>query len=138
PCQYMDSFTDGTRRSSDLGPGTQRLGERGTLEALRQLQGYEAPANTWERHILVRRIGGYDPRMLDQLCLTGVVGWGRLSPHPATLDSAMSGKRRVVPTSVAPITFFVREDADWVIAHREVGEEATRGLSPDARAVMEF
>src|SRR5207302_67108 len=76
-----------------VGPGTQLLGERGTLEALRQLQGYEAPANTWERHILVRRIGGYDPRMLDQLCLTGVVGWGRLSPHPATLDSAMSGKR---------------------------------------------
>ena len=26
---------------------------------------------------------GYDPRWLDALCLTGVVGWGRISPHPA-------------------------------------------------------
>ena len=33
-----------------------------------------------------RRIADYDPKWLDQLCLTGAVGWGRLSPHPATLD----------------------------------------------------
>ena len=125
-------------RWQHVAPGTQLLAERGTLEALRQLQGYEAPANTWERHILARRIGGYDPRTLDQLCLTGAVGWGRLSPHPATLDSATDGKRRVVPTSVAPITFFVREDADWMIPHREAGEEETRGLSPDAQTVVAF
>ena len=48
----------------------------------------------------------YDPKWLDQLCLTGAVGWGRLSPHPATLDDTAPGKRRVIPTSVAPITFF--------------------------------
>src|SRR5216110_1928656 len=125
-------------RWQHVAPGTQLLAERGTLEALRQLQGYEAPANTWERHILARRIGGYDPRTLDQLCLTGAVGWGRLSPHAATLDSATEGKRRIVPTSVAPITFFVREDADWMIPHREAGQEETRGLSPDAQTVVEF
>ncbi len=38
----------------------------------------------------------------------GSVGWGRLSPHPATLEDTAAGKRRVIPTSVAPITFFVR------------------------------
>jgi ATP-dependent helicase Lhr and Lhr-like helicase len=43
-----------------------------------------------------------------------------------------------VPTSVAPITFFVREDADWMIPHREAGEEEMRGLSPDAKAVFQF
>ena len=68
-------------------PGTQVGGERGTLEVLRQLQGFEIPANAWERQILARRVVDYDPKWLDQLCLTGAVGWGRLSPHPATVES---------------------------------------------------
>jgi len=73
--------------------------------------------------------------VLDQLCLTGAVGWGRLSPHPATLEAVTVGKRRVIPTSVAPITFFVREDADWMIPRREDSEASSVGLSPDAAAV---
>ena len=125
-------------RWQHVAPGTQLLGERGTLEALQQLQGFEAPANAWERGILARRISAYDPKTLDQLSLTGAVGWGRLSPHPAILDLAAPGKRRVVPTSIAPITFFVREDADWMTPRREAGDEATRGLSPDAQAVAQF
>jgi ATP-dependent Lhr-like helicase len=118
--------------------GSQVLGERGTLEVVQQMQGFEAPANAWERQILARRIADYDPKVLDQLCLTGAVGWGRVSPHPATLELASLGRRRVVPTSVAPITFFVREDADWMIAHREAGEAEMRGLSAGAREVMQF
>jgi ATP-dependent helicase Lhr and Lhr-like helicase len=119
-------------------PSTQALGERGTLEILQQLQGFEAPANSWERQILGRRVADYDPKILDQLSLTGAVGWGRVSPHPATLETIAPERRRVVPTSVAPITFFVREDADWMIPHREAGEEELRGLSPDAKAVLQF
>jgi len=105
-------------RWQHISPGSQVQGERATLDVLRQLQGFEIPASAWERHILGRRISNYDPRWLDQLCLTGAVGWGRLSPHPATLDDTSAGKRRVIPTSVAPITFFVREEADWMTAHR--------------------
>ncbi len=100
------------------------------------MQGFEAPANSWERQILARRVADYDPKVLDHLCLTGAVGWGRVSPHPATLETVSAERRRVVPTSVAPITFFVREDADWMIPHREAGEEEMRGLSPAAKAVM--
>ena len=74
-------------RWQHVAAGTQVAGERGTLEVLRQLQGFEIPANAWERQVLARRIVDYDPKWLDQLCLTGAVGWGRLSPHPATLDS---------------------------------------------------
>ena len=44
-----------------VAPGTQVRGERGTLEVLRQLQGFEAPANAWEPQLLARRIAGYDP-----------------------------------------------------------------------------
>ncbi len=104
-------------RWQHVAPGTQVQGERATLEVVRQLQGFEIPANAWERQILARRIADYDPKWLDQLCLTGAVGWGRLSPHPATLEDSASGKRRVIPTSVAPITFFIREEADWMMPH---------------------
>jgi len=131
PAQFMNWEL----RWQHVAPTTQLLGERGTLEAIRQGQGFEAPANSWEREILKRRIADYDPKVLDQLCLTGAVGWGRLSPHPATLEALTDGKRRVIPTSVAPITFFVREDADWMIPRREGGEAAATGLSPDASAV---
>lgn len=126
-------------RWQHVAPSTQLLGERGTLEALRQLQGFEAPANAWERQILARRVANYDPKTLDQLCLTGAVGWGRLSPHPALLNDSREGTRRVVPTSVAPITFFVREDADWMIPRRtEDGAEDAKGLSPKAAEVLQF
>ena len=126
-------------RWQHLAPGSQVLGERGTLEVLRQLQGFEVPANAWERQVLGRRIANYDSKHLDQLCLTGAVGWGRLSPHPATLDDSTSGKRRVIPTSVAPITFFVRDEADWMSPHDPLAERPeARGLSEGARQVFEF
>jgi ATP-dependent Lhr-like helicase len=121
-----------------LAPGTQLAGERGTLEVLRQLQGFEAPANAWEKQILTRRIAAYNPATLDQLCLTGAVGWGRLSPHPATLEESRREGRRVVPTSVAPITFFVREEADWMVPRELPRLEAANGLSHAARDVLEF
>ncbi len=136
PAQFMNWLL----RWQHVAPSTQLLGERGMLEAIRQLQGFEAPANSWERQILKRRVADFDPAVLDQLCLTGAVGWGRLSPHPATLEAVADTdtKRRVIPTSVAPITFFVREDSEWMIPRREAGESELTGLSPDAVAVFQF
>ena len=126
-------------RWQHVAPGTQVLGERGTLEIVRQLQGYEAPANAWERSILADRIAGYDPKILDHLCLTGAVGWGRISPHPAMLHDSAERKHRVVPTSIAPVTFFVRDDADWMLPHhRGASDDERRGLSPGARDVLHF
>jgi ATP-dependent Lhr-like helicase len=128
-------------RWQHIAPGTQVRGEHGTLEVIRQLQGFEIPASAWERFVLARRISDYDPAHLDQLCLTGVVGWGRLSPHPATLEEAGNDehRRRVIPTRVAPIAFFVREDADWLRPHHPgVDDSATSFLSPVAQAVLEL
>ncbi len=126
-----------------LSPGSQARDEHGVLEVLRQLQGFEIPASAWERQILARRISNYDPKLLDQLCLSGSVGWGRLSPHPAMLEESAGSGRRVVPTSVAPITFFVREDADWmslpaVRSTRENAAKENSGLSAGAREVFTF
>jgi ATP-dependent Lhr-like helicase len=166
-----------------VAPGTQLSGERGTLEILRQLQGFEIAANAWETQILEERVSNYDPDMLDQLCLKGEVGWGRLSPHPAVLDvnngnehSAKSGSakgestkgeyaesksaksepanrepaisdpggdargskrkgRRIIPTSVAPITFFVREDADWMRPSPYPDSDEDLALSAPAKQI---
>jgi ATP-dependent Lhr-like helicase len=126
-------------RWQHVAPGTQMQGERATLEVLRQLQGFEIPANAWERQVLARRIADYDPKWLDNLCLTGAVGWGRLSPHPATLDSSngdQPSRRRVIPTSVAPITFFVREEADWMLPHQSIGD--SQSLSPVSGQVLDY
>jgi len=138
-------FMNWLLRWQHVAPGTQARGEHGTLEVLRQLQGFEIPASAWERFILARRITDYDPAHLDQLCLAGAVGWGRLSPHPATLDSTSNDetgrehRRRVIPTRVAPIAFFVREDADWLRPHHPGAEDsATSFLSPVAQALLEL
>ena len=152
PAQFMRWLM----RWQHVAPGTQLSGERGLLEAIRQLQGFEIPASAWERQILSRRVRDYDPAVLDRLCLTGAVGWGRLSPHPATFDNAgeRSGSsadgaidgdegkrsRRVVPTSVAPITFFLREECDWMRSRHEGvdAELSERGLSEVARELLNF
>ena len=51
----------GCLRWQHVAPGTQVQGERATMEVLRQLQGFEIPANAWERQVLARRIADYDP-----------------------------------------------------------------------------
>jgi ATP-dependent Lhr-like helicase len=134
-------FMNWLLRWQHVAPGTQVRGEHGTLEVIRQLQGFEIPASAWERFVLARRISDYDPAHLDQLCLTGAVGWGRLSPHPATLEAMGSeeNRRRVIPTRVAPIAFFVREDADWMRSHHPGAEDSsTSFLSPVAQAALEL
>jgi ATP-dependent helicase Lhr and Lhr-like helicase len=122
-----------------VAPGTQLSGERGLLEIVRQLQGFEIPANAWERQILPQRMKDYDAAHLDHLCLTGAVGWGRLSPHPATLEATAGGNRRVVPTSVAPLTFFLRSESDWMASapYQQPGD-IERCLSDVAKHVFTY
>jgi ATP-dependent helicase Lhr and Lhr-like helicase len=117
----------------------QLTGEEGVLAAIEQLEGFEAPAAEWERTLLPARVRNYDPRWLDNLCLAGIVGWGRVSPHPAWNATDGDAPRRVIPTSAAPITFFLRESADWLpqaLAAKAV-DEATlaQSLSPEAHQV---
>jgi len=102
-----------------VAPGTQLHGEDGLQEVIRQIGGFEAAASSWERFILPSRMAKYDPELLDRLCLNGSVMWARLSPHPrfAAMPSMEdeSARRRIVPTSVAPIGIFPREDGDWLM-----------------------
>ena len=121
-----------------LAPQTKLAGEEGVLEALHQLEGFEAPAIEWERTLLPARVANYDPRWLDSLCLSGAVGWGRISPHPAWSNADGTGPRRVIPTNAAPITFYIRESANWLphALARERVEESRLNESLSAEALQ--
>jgi ATP-dependent Lhr-like helicase len=111
-------------------PGSRLHGVDGTLQIIKQLQGYEISAAAWESEVLSRRMARYDPELLDRLCLSGEVMWARLSPHPAF--EALE-PRRVRPTRTAPIAIFLREDADWLAgSHRAKAPE----LSHASREVL--
>ena len=131
-------FINWLLRWQHLAPGTQLKGEQGLMEAIRQLQGFEIPANAWEQQILAKRVADYHPGLLDRLCLSGMVGWGRLSSHPIT-QFADKRRRRIKPTSVAPITFFIREESNWLPAspHFEKEEELI-GLGHVAKSTYLF
>jgi ATP-dependent helicase Lhr and Lhr-like helicase len=125
-----------------VAPRSQLSGEEGVLEALSKLEGFEAPAVEWEKTILPSRLAEYDPRWLDQLCLSGVIGWGRVSPHPAFHEGNGNGPQRVIPTSAAPITFYLRDSAAWLdyaLREQAVDEaKLARALTPNALRIWEL
>ena len=68
--------------------------------------------------------------------LSGVVGWGRVSPHPAFHEGNGNGPQRVIPTNAAPITFYLRDSAAWLdhaLREQAVDEAKLAGvLTPSA------
>src|SRR5712692_7236082 len=118
--------------------GSQLYGEAGLLEIIRQLAGFEAAASAWERYLLPARISKYDPALLDRLCLSGSVAWGRLTPPAhATSEGGSAPRRRIVPTSLSPISLFPREDAEWLL--RTAGNGASSlPVSPLAEDIHRF
>src|SRR6266516_1792928 len=114
-------------------PGTQLHGVDGTLQIVRQLQGYEISAASWESDVLPKRVARYTPDLLARLCLSGEVMWGRLSPHPSLLTDVNLRGRRVRPTRVAPMAIFLREDMPWLLQPVPRGD----GISHAARAIAE-
>ncbi len=109
--------------------GARRHGEAGLLEVIKQLAGFEAPASAWDTQLLRIRMAKYEPELLDRLCLSGAVSWGRLSPHPKlTQRNGLEGASRIVPTSLAPVSLFPREEADWLLA---VFHEEDSAMGPD-------
>jgi ATP-dependent helicase Lhr and Lhr-like helicase len=57
-------------------PGWQGIDRRaGLREALIPLQGLSLPVALWESDVLPRRVPGYQPSWLDQLCASGEVAW---------------------------------------------------------------
>jgi ATP-dependent Lhr-like helicase len=60
-------------------PAHQLEGQEGLRAVIGRLDGYELSARAWERAVLPARLQRYESSMLDLLCLTGEVGWARLT-----------------------------------------------------------
>ena len=102
-------------RWQHVAPGARLHGEAGLADVIAQLAGFEAAASAWEPQLLRARLAKYEPEYLDRLCLSGAVSWGRLSPHPRLAQGGDLDRRRIVPTSVAPIGVFPREESEWLM-----------------------
>ncbi|NWF72751.1 MAG: DEAD/DEAH box helicase [Nitrospirae bacterium] len=109
--------------------GSRQHGEAGLLEVIRLLAGFEAAASSWDQHLLRARMAKYEPELLDRLCLSGAVSWGRLSPHPRLGQREEDDRvTRIVPTSIAPISVFPREESEWLL---EVMRDKTARIGPE-------
>jgi ATP-dependent Lhr-like helicase len=114
-------------RWQHVAPGTRLHGARGLAEVIGQLQGFHAAAGAWERDLLAARVAGFEPALLDGLCLSGEVAWGRL----AVAADPEPGPRRP-PTRAAPITLVLREDLGWLLDSWSA-ETSLPPLGPAAR-----
>ncbi|HEX4968252.1 MAG TPA: DEAD/DEAH box helicase, partial [Nitrospiraceae bacterium] len=118
-----------------VSPGSRLHGEAGLLDIVAQLAGFEAAASAWEPHVLRMRLAKYEPELLDRLCLCGAVSWGRLSPHPRLAHVGDLERRRIIPTSVAPISLFPREEGEWL---RDIHHDDAALQGPDPFAQLSF
>jgi ATP-dependent Lhr-like helicase len=126
------------RRWQHLSEGGQLHGADGALQIVKQLQGCEFPAASWETEVLPRRIARYKPEYLDRICHSGEVSWGRLSPHPAFEREEQDRHSRVRPSRVAPLAMFLREDAPWLLAGPQpLPREALSHPAREALAVLQ-
>ena len=73
---------------------TRLSGRSGVLAVIEQLAGVEIPAGEWESHVLPARVLDYEPRWLDELCLSGEVAWGRLTRGPSEPPRWRARRRR--------------------------------------------
>ncbi len=113
-------------RWQHVAPTARLHGELGLQTILEQLAGFEAAASAWEPHVLHSRMANYRPDTLDYLCLRGIITWGRLTPPMPDHDLASAKqKKRVIPTSLAPISLFPRSDVEWLLA---LARKEPRGL----------
>lgn len=126
----VDVFIRFLTRHHGLLPGWKRGGAGGVFEIVSMLQGSDLPAITWERDVLPGRIEKYRPELLDELCLTGEIGWGRLYPTKRTPDRS---RPLASLTRVVPMSLFLRTDLDWLDSAGHDADLST--LSSPARQV---
>ena len=122
-------------RWQHVAPTSRLHGELGLQTVLEQLAGFEAAASAWEPHVLRSRMADYRPDTLDYLCLRGIIAWGRLTPPTPDHDLAgVKQKKRAIPTSLAPISLFPRNDADWLLG---LARKGPRRLPENLTAVAQ-
>ena len=128
-------------RWQHLAPQSQLAGERGLLQVLRQLQGFEIPANAWEKHILARRVNDYDPAAARPTLPHRRRRLGHASHRiPRHSQTRRRGPSPRVPPASHPSPSSSAKILSLLRSHASAEtSRATRAfLSDSARAVLEY
>jgi len=97
-----------------------------------QLEGFAAPAGSWETEILPARLRGYEPAWLDDRCLAGRIAWVR----PGHRNGKPNGAdRRAAPVRTTPIMLLPRRNAPLWASLSGARDAAEPG--PRSQAVAE-
>jgi ATP-dependent helicase Lhr and Lhr-like helicase len=136
-----------------LEPDLKLRGTTGLAKAVSLLQGWEAPAASWELDLIPARMHQYLPEWLERACWQGEVTWARLTlrelkplPGPRRgVDTVPEAQRRPAsPGRNALLTFAKREELEWMLlaarpeSMRSDGPaELPKDLSHSAREVAE-
>jgi ATP-dependent Lhr-like helicase len=109
-----------------LVPEQRAAGLEGLAAVIERLDGFELAAGAWETDVLASRVDEYDPQLLDALCLTGRVAWGRLS-----VPAVGGGPAPVGPVRSTPISILLREHRDaWLsLAAAQTPEVSSYGAA---------
>jgi len=94
-------------------PNWHGIDRRATLrEALVPLQGLSLPVSLWESDVLPRRVPGFNPGQLDQLCAAGEVVWVGAGLDRVALyfreDAAVLGRPAAAPTPEGDVHEVIR------------------------------
>ncbi|HEY2301536.1 MAG TPA: hypothetical protein VGH66_06565, partial [Acidimicrobiales bacterium] len=101
-------------RWQHVAPGTARHGRAGLVATIEQLQGFEVPAGAWEDQVLPARIAAYRGDLLDQLCQSGVLAWGRLRARVHNSEDGLD-HGGAITSRATPITLVFRADLPWLL-----------------------
>ena len=107
--------------------------EGGLLEIIEQVQGFEAAAGAWESEILPARVSDYSSKMLDSLCISGEVVWGRFSRRPIDEDTPIT---KGSFTRNGRISLALRESIDWLLREPSTDENALLGAQGEVLAYL--
>ncbi len=110
----------------NAGIGTQVESIEGIARVVEQLQGWEVPVGAWENELLALRTKNYQESMLDQLCYSGRVGWGRLrndSNVKSNEDGEGSREKNWVLHRAISMGVFLRADRKWIAGSVHVDPE---------------
>jgi ATP-dependent Lhr-like helicase len=109
-------------------------GPEALKEVLNRLEGFEAPAASWEGELLPSRMKDYDHLWLDILCLSGYTVWGRFRGKGAEKN----GDRSPSPIRSSPITFVTRLNLDNWKNLNFSSIKNIENLSSETLKVLEF
>ena len=126
-------------RHQHLHPQTKLREQAGLLALIEQLEGFEAPAGHWEKHLLPARLESYNPAWLDGLTFFGQAAWGRLRLLSALNGGNGNGRPIKALTRSTPITLMLRDHVAWLLPVAEENAEtaADAFLGGNARAAYE-